>query len=220
MNLIAIETSTSCCSVAVVTGTRELQSKVSSTKGHATLLVKLLDDLLDQAKIAKNDIDCVAFGNGPGSFNGVRASASFAHGISIVNKIPVMGISTLQALAFGGIKADTKNVLAIMDARQNEIYFAAYSVHNGTLTSVLPKEHNLAKPRDIFCPEASDWILATCNWDIFQKDLPANIRDRYRTAVTEPSALSVAKLARLSFDKNQRRPFQDAMPVYLRHPVK
>ncbi len=220
MNIIALETSTTCCSVALVTDLGEVEKTVTSAKGHASLLAKMLDSLLSEMRLRKDEIDWVAFGSGPGSFNGVRAAAAFAHGISIANKIPITAISTLQALAFAGLSSQAKYILAIMDARQNEIYYAAYSAHNAQLNSLLQPEHNLAKPQDIFNPEGTGWVLTACNWDAYVDDLPPKIRALVRIGTNQPSALSVAKLAKASQGENTSKLLKDAMPVYLRHPVK
>jgi tRNA threonylcarbamoyladenosine biosynthesis protein TsaB len=220
MNLIAIETSTSHCSAALITETEEIEVKVSSAKSQAGLLTQMSDDILSEAGLSKSEIDCVAFGSGPGSFNGVRAAASFAHAVSVANKIPVMAISTLKALAFGNITSKTKNILSIIDARQNEVYFAAYSTEGNNICSVLQREHNLAKPEEIFVPKDGDWELAVCNWDIFKQKLPARVRNMARSMVTAPTALSVGKLARIDHNSNMPRTLNNAMPLYLRHPVK
>ena len=220
MNLIAIETSTSCCSAALITETQEVEVKVISTKSQASLLAQMTDDILAQANLSKHDIDCVAFGSGPGSFNGVRAAASFTHAVSLVNKIPVVAISSLKALAFSNITSETKNILSVDDARQNEVYFAAYSVQGNNIRSILKKEHNLAKPEEIFVPKGADWVLAICNGDIIEHKLPTEIRNMTRSTVTEPSSLSVGKLAKIAHNINMPRALNNAMHLYLRHPVK
>ena len=220
MNLLAIETSTSYCSAALLTETLEIEVKVSSTKSQASLLTQMSEDILAKAGLSKNDIDCIAFGSGPGSFNGVRAAASFAHAVSVVNKIPVIAISTLKALAFSNITPKTKNILSVIDARQNEVYFAAYSVQGNNICNVLKREHNLARPEEVSVPEGVDWALAICNGDIFEHKLPPEIRNMTRSTVTEPTSLSIGKLARIAHDRNTPRTLNNAMPLYLRHPVK
>ena len=220
MNLLAIETSTSYCSAALITETQQLEVKASSTKSQASLLTQMSDEILREAGLSKHEIDCVAFGSGPGSFNGVRAAASFAHAVSIANKVPIMAISTLKALAFGSISPTTKHVLSIIDARQNEVYFSAYSVEGSNISSILQKEHNLAKPEEIFIPKGTGWVVAICNGDSFESKLPPQIRNMTHSTETEPTALSIGKLAKITRKENIHHTLSNAMPLYLRHPVK
>jgi tRNA threonylcarbamoyladenosine biosynthesis protein TsaB len=220
MNLIAIETSTNCCSAALITATQELEVKTSNTRSQASLLTQMSDEILCEAGLSKHEIDCVAFGSGPGSFNGVRAAASFAHAVSVANKVPIIAVSTLRALAFASVTPKTKHVLSIIDARQNEVYYAAYSVESSNIFNILQTEHNLAKPEEIFVPKSADWMVAICNGDNFEPKLPPQIRNMARSTVTEPTALSVGKLARIAHNKNRHQTLSNAMPVYLRHPVK
>ena len=220
MNLIAIETSTNFCSAALITATQEFEVKASNTRSQANLLTQMSDEILCEAGISKHEIDCVAFGSGPGSFNGVRAAASFAHAVSVANKVPIIAVPTLKALAFASVTPKTKHVLSIIDARQNEVYFAAYSVESNNIYNILQTEHNLAKPEEILVPKNTDWVVAICNGDSFESKLPPLIRNMARSTVTVPTALSIGKLARIVHNGNRHQTLSKAMPVYLRHPVK
>jgi tRNA A37 threonylcarbamoyladenosine modification protein TsaB len=93
-------------------------------------------------------------------------------------------------------------------------------VESSNISNILETEHNLAKPEEIFVPKGTDWVLAICNGDNFEPKLPPQIRNMARSTVTEPTALSIGKLARIAHNRNRHQTLSNAMPVYLRHPVK
>ncbi|HCP77111.1 MAG TPA: tRNA (adenosine(37)-N6)-threonylcarbamoyltransferase complex dimerization subunit type 1 TsaB, partial [Pusillimonas sp.] len=101
-NLIAFETSTTTCSVALLTrrdGRLHVAGASHESQGHAEHVLPLAQRLLDQAGLTRNDLDLVAFGQGPGGFTGLRVACGVAQGIAYALGVPVVPVPTLQAIA-------------------------------------------------------------------------------------------------------------------------
>jgi tRNA threonylcarbamoyladenosine biosynthesis protein TsaB len=121
MNLLAIETATECCSVALVAGARTFGRSELAPRRHAELLLPMCDEVLAEAGIDRRDLDALAVGRGPGAFTGVRLAISAAQGIALALGIPVVPVSSLAALAMQA-PAHGADVLAVIDARMGEVY--------------------------------------------------------------------------------------------------
>ena len=103
---------------------------------HTTRLMPLIVELLDRAGLGWDDLDRVAVGVGPGTFTGLRIGIATARGLAVARRLPLVGISTLESLALGGIDAVTQGaigtgidaVVAVIDARRGEVFSAAWSL--------------------------------------------------------------------------------------------
>ncbi|MRG54153.1 tRNA (adenosine(37)-N6)-threonylcarbamoyltransferase complex dimerization subunit type 1 TsaB [Phyllobacterium sp. SYP-B3895] len=130
MKLLALDTAANLCSVAVFdveTGVVLASNSEDIGKGHAERLMGAIEQTLHGAAVELTDIGRIAVSVGPGSFTGVRVGVSTARGFALVLKCPVIGISTLQALAFDGARAfPGRPVLSIIDARRDEVYAQFY----------------------------------------------------------------------------------------------
>ena len=126
MNLLAIETATEACSVALwCDGVLRERFEVAPRR-HTELVLPWADALLAEAGIAKTQIDVIACGRGPGAFTGVRLAVALTQGLALALDRPVVAVSTLAALAFAANAAPGEAVLAAIDARMGEVYLAAF----------------------------------------------------------------------------------------------
>lgn len=126
-NLLAIEAASDSCSVALHLNDQIIERTEAAPRMHSRLLYPMLNGLMQEAGIAPKQLDAVVFGKGPGSFTGLRIAAATAQGIGFACDIPLIGISTLQAMAQQTAKEQMANtVLAVMDARMNELYVGYY----------------------------------------------------------------------------------------------
>ena len=123
MNLIAIETSTSYCSLAVSSGDQVFSRHILAEQRHAEILLDELDVLLCEASLALADVQGIAYGEGPGAFTGLRIACGVTQGLALSRNLPVVGVSTLLALAE---EAGEPRVIVCIDARMSEVYHAAY----------------------------------------------------------------------------------------------
>src|SRR5437762_3413401 len=121
--ILAIETSTDACSVALYTPKQTYSLFEVQPQAHAQLLLGMVDNVRRQAGIELKELSAFAFGRGPGSFTGVRIAASVVQGLAFgVNK-PIIPVSSLQALAQQAYnKSKSPNIIAMLDARMHEIY--------------------------------------------------------------------------------------------------
>lgn len=132
--LLAIEAAGDGCSVALSLGDQQdpayqvISRFEEAPRMHSRVMYPMLDSIMAEAGIKPIDLDAVVFGKGPGSFTGLRIAAATAQGIGFGADIPLIGVSTLQCLAQQAhtTDPDTKNVLTVLDARMNELYFGAY----------------------------------------------------------------------------------------------
>lgn len=138
MNLLAIDTSTDACSVALARGERTGSRHEVRPRQHTRLLVPMINDLLDEAGIGATDLDGVVLGAGPGSFIGVRIAASVAQGLAFAAGISLLPVSSLAAIAAEVFAAGTvRRVLVAQDARMNEVYLAGYEADASLLPVTL-----------------------------------------------------------------------------------
>ncbi len=105
-----------------------LERYALAPRQHAALMLPMIESLLLEAGLTVKQLDAIAFGRGPGSFTGVRIAASMVQGIAFAAELPVVPVSTLAALALGGMReSNLPRVMAAMDARKDEIYWGCYT---------------------------------------------------------------------------------------------
>src|SRR5574340_1682279 len=143
MRVLALETSTEYCSVALwLDGLVTRRCELVGQK-HSEVLIEMLDRMLQGSGCRIQDMDGIAFGKGPGSFTGVRIACGAAQGLAFGAGLPVAGICTLEALAEASGKP---RVIAVLDARMGEIYHAAYEKRGNGWAAV--SEPRLCKPEE------------------------------------------------------------------------
>src|SRR6476659_8143567 len=123
MKLLAIETATEACSIALWDGGEVRERFGVVPRQHAELALPWAEQLLAEAGVARSQLDAIAVGRGPGAFTGVRLAVALAQGIALALDRPVVPVSTLAALA---LQAQGERILAAIDARMGEIYVAAF----------------------------------------------------------------------------------------------
>ena len=127
MNLLALETSTNACSVALAFEGSIAERHVVQAREHARLLIPMIEELLSERAAALAELDAVVLGNGPGSFIGMRIAASVAQGLAYASGLGIVPVSSLAAIAaevFATTAAD--DVAVAQDAHMNEVYLARF----------------------------------------------------------------------------------------------
>jgi tRNA threonylcarbamoyladenosine biosynthesis protein TsaB len=129
MRILALDTATEACSVALLTDGGVIGRFREVGRGHAEQILGMVDATLAEAGIALGDVDAIAASVGPGAFTGVRICVSVAQGLAFGAGLPVIPITTLEALALQAIGAGAGQVLACLDARMGEVYWGCFVAH-------------------------------------------------------------------------------------------
>ena len=118
--LLALDTATEACSVALLHNGEILAKDELSPKAHTRRILPMIDEVLSQAGIGLNQLDALVFGRGPGSFTGVRIGCGIVQGLALGADLPVIAISNLTAMAQAAYQQfGSTQVLAAIDARMN-----------------------------------------------------------------------------------------------------
>ncbi len=150
MNLLALDTSSDACSVALMVDGNMIHDHQLAVRKHTELILPMVDGIMSDAELQISDLDGIVYGRGPGSFTGVRVSVSLTQGLALGADIGVLGISSLQAVAQSCLREhDDKQVLSCIDARMNEVYFCCYqSTADGLMDALIDEQ--LCAPSAIF----------------------------------------------------------------------
>ena len=125
LTLLALDTSTEACSVALLYNGEKTYLNELAQRTHAKRILPMVDKILTDSGLKLNQLDALAFGRGPGSFTGVRVGAAIAQGLALGADLPVIPISNLTAMAQAAFELyQAENVAAAIDARMNEVYFS------------------------------------------------------------------------------------------------
>lgn len=214
MNLLAIDTSTERASVAVFANNIMYTKDHANIKQHAKYLLPMLDALLNEAGITLDDLDGIVYGSGPGSFTGLRVTCSVVKAIAYAKDLPLYPVSSLKAIAYaassGEISAD-EGVLALIDARMNEVYWEFF-------TSFTSDDLHVTKAELIEIPDVQSIILAGVGLETYATLLP----DKIRSLIKEPQNIyPLAELMIRLVLNNYIKPVSalEALPVYVRNQV-
>ena len=214
-NLLAIESSSSLCSVALAVGDNVVDVKVEDGKRtHTQFMLPFVDELLQSNNVTVSDLSAIAFSAGPGSFTGIRLATSVAKSLAYAANIPVVSVSSLAAIAqaFYRTTQQAEQCLVITDARMGEVYCAEYGCdENGMVTVVKPdtlmkiEELNNLQHSSRFAVGDAWQLLGDIEWlrTIQQISLQADASD-------------VLMLARQKFQAGESETALQAQAIYLR----
>ena len=211
MKILGIDTSSSSLSVAVMDddllkGEFTLNHKLT----HSEQMMPLLDSLLSHLELKMSDIDLIGVSVGPGSFTGIRIGVAAANAMAMALDIPVVGISSLEAMAYtAGETAYT--IVSTFDAQRDRFYFNAYRFENSELKA-LEAEDVLEKEDLIKKLESYDKVLLLGDAVFINEELQLNVKTAKR-AVRYVRASSVCELAHRDYLLGKTG---FAVPVYLR----
>jgi tRNA threonylcarbamoyladenosine biosynthesis protein TsaB len=219
MRIIALDASTDRCSAALGDGVSWRERAEPAGQRHSELLLPMVRELLAEETRRLSDIDGIAFGAGPGSFTGLRIACAVAQGLALGAGLPVVGISTLEAMAeTARTRHGSTRVVAALDARMKEVYIAAYEYEAGRWRTV--NEPEAASPRAVTALRGRDWAAVGPGFaaypELAQRLQPALGR---RDADVVPDAVAIGMLALPRFAAGEGAPAQDAAPLYIRQRV-
>lgn len=220
-NILAIDTSTEACSVALLMGVEVIEQFEVARQRHTELVLPMVDVILEEAGISIASVDVLAFGRGPGSFTGIRIGTGVVQGIALGAGLPVAPVSSLAAIAQGVYRTGGhKQVIAAIDARMQEIYWGCFQLDEKGYMQATQAEV-VAKPEGLPLPAGDNWFAAGTAWSAYEDELNSLINEKVKEYDGDylPHAQDIATLARDVIEKGQLVSADCVEPVYLRNEV-
>lgn len=216
MRLLAFDTSTEYLSLALDLDGEVIcrESHVGNT--HSELILPMLEVLLVEAGVSLNSLDGIAYGQGPGSFTGIRIACGVAQGLAFGADLPVVGVATLLALAES---VEQDRVIACLDARMGQVYHATYQREEGDWREICAP--GLYAPLEVPSVEGGDWVGVGSGFRVgdgalrqyFAEQLRQVFDDRY------PHAREIVRLGGRQLSLGRGLPAWEAAPLYIRDKV-
>lgn len=221
MKLLALDTAMEACSVALLSGDTLRTRYEEPRRGHAELILPMIDAVLLESGLKLHELDCLAVGRGPGAFTGVRIAISIAQGLAFGAGLKVVPVSDLAALAQRGA-TDAPMVLACSDARMGEVYWAEFAVSADGLVTASSPEH-LSSPAEVRLSHPGAWAGVGRGWAAYP-NIASRLNEERNTNVTVhdkflPRAEEIARLAVRDWHQGGAVSPEEAVPVYLRDRV-
>lgn len=217
MNLLAIETSSSACSVALGLNGDVTAAHVVEPRAHTRILMPMISELLAGAKLDITDLDAVVLGNGPGSFIGMRIGASVAQGICFAADLKIIPVSSLAAVAAEAMSdREVERVAVAQDARMNELYLGVYQ-RSETGIPVVDGEEVICSVDSVKLGD-SPWHVAGDGWNRYPESLQSAGGDVLgQVPVVVPNAQFLIEIAQAAPDAAVLP--EQLAPSYLRQKV-
>lgn len=220
MNILAFDTSTAACSVALYTEREESPVIFSRhaiiPKQHTTTILPMIQELLDEAGMKMQDLQAIAYGRGPGSLTGIRIAVSLAQGLAYAHQTPLIPISSLNILAQTAYdELGYQQTLVLMDARMHEVYVGWYQLKNGIMTAITPDQIQMPEQVSInttpYMGVGDGFKAYSVQLSTALQPPPTSIADKLF-----PNATSMLALAIKHFQQGECINAKDAVPHYLR----
>jgi tRNA threonylcarbamoyladenosine biosynthesis protein TsaB len=217
VKILAVDTALGACSVAVLAGDGVLaQEHETMLRGHAEALAPMVQRVMGIAGLPFSALERIGVTTGPGTFTGQRVGLAFARALGVALKIPVVGTTTLHAMAEAALAGspDAEWTIAAADAKRGEVYLAAYARGGKTLM-----EPRLVLTSEVISPLSGSAdehglspVLAGTAVSLIEPMLTGGGYQTCDSGVRQPNAVFVARLAAKSPDIGPPR------PLYLRAP--
>ncbi|WP_181363268.1 tRNA (adenosine(37)-N6)-threonylcarbamoyltransferase complex dimerization subunit type 1 TsaB [Aeromonas sp. HMWF015] len=221
LKILAVDTATEACSAALLVGDKLFSRWEEAPRDHTRKILPMVQAVLDDAGISLSDLDAIAFGRGPGSFTGVRIGIGVAQGLAFGAGVPLIGISTLAAMAQGAYRLDgAEQVLTAIDARMNEVYFGRYELIDGRMQLV--GDEVVSEPVALVDVRGKLAGRVTCvgtGFETYGETLSGLADELAESQVRFPAAEDMLPLARAAWLAGEAVPVEQATPVYLRDKV-
>lgn len=216
MIILGIETSTKTCSIALTDG-KKLRDEISLHLGlsHSERVIPLLDEILKRNGMAIKDIDGIAVSIGPGSFTGIRVGVSTARGLAQSLNIPLVGIPSLDGLAFG-METSGELVCPMIDALRREIYTALYDGRKRLTPHQLIGIEDWLK---ILKDKGETILFLGEAVDLYENLIKNFLKKKAKIVKKERRYVSAARVAELGLEKlvsGEGKKYDEVFPLYIR----
>lgn len=222
LKILAFNTVTELCSVAIKINHRIYMRNIVAPRLHAEKILPMINQLLIDTGVTLQSLDCIVFDRGPGSFIGLRIGINIAQGLALGADLPLIGVSSLEILAQGAYRMfSATHVIATIDARLNELYWAMYSYNTCSNDWIICKNGmclvTVANAQKIIRSLDGKWTIIGTGWNNSQQ-LQSCINDSdviVEKQFMYPNAQDMLFLGMHSYkDKKFLTPNQ-VMPIYL-----
>jgi tRNA threonylcarbamoyladenosine biosynthesis protein TsaB len=219
MMLLAVDTSSNACSVALQTPHGITERHVVEPRAHTKILIPMITELLSEGAVALSDLDAIVLGNGPGSFIGMRIGASVVQGLCFGAALPVVPVSSLAAIAAEAFaEHDCNRLVVAQDARMNEVYMGRFERGDAALPVPLEAERIVAVGE--LSTGGEDMAAAGAAWDRYPELRSANSRNIGSfLEICVPRARYLLALGAASFDAGRTVAAEEVSPAYLRQKI-
>jgi tRNA threonylcarbamoyladenosine biosynthesis protein TsaB len=221
MKLLALDTTEDSCSAALCIDDEMRWRFELAPRRHSELILPMMESLLAEAQLKVQQLDALAFSRGPGSFTGIRIATGVAQGVALGADLPVVPVSTLAALAQAALRVHSaQEVLAALDARMGEVYWARCEQDQGVMRVAGEGEH-VGSAAAVSAPQTTSAWGSGSGWSTYAGEL------QQATGVIEARILKdqhvhardVASLGLAALASGNTLPPEEALPVYIRDNV-
>lgn len=208
MKVLALETANEQCSVALIDQHQELFFQLDDrAKAQTQTILPMIEAALRDTQTELHELTAIAFSRGPGSFSGVRINAAVTQALAWANDLPVIAVSTLQALAQAAYQThQLQQVTAVLDARMQEVYLANYVLDDAGIMQ-LDGEERLLNYAD---------AQAAAQFTVVGSGAHLIATTETQVVAVQLNAHHIVLLARHYALNEQWVPAEQALPVYLR----
>lgn len=222
VKILALDTATENCSVALLVDDKVYVRSEVAPRDHTKKILPMVDEVLKEAGLTLAELDALAYGRGPGSFTGVRIGIGIAQGLAFGADLPMIGVSTLEAMAQGVYRKHAQShVATAIDARMNEVYWGRFTrQEDGTWLTV--DSECVTPPQRVADNSQADqqvWFTAGTGWDAYPEQLNGLQFNTQKSDVLFPDAEDIVQLAKFELAKGNAVDVEEASPVYLRDTV-
>lgn len=216
LKLLALDTSTEYCSAALWLRGDTYFDGCHAGQRHSQLILPMIDALLQRSHVKLDEVDALAYGEGPGSFTGLRIACGVVQGLAMAIDRPVVGIGTLLAIAQA---SNASHAVCCLDARMHEVYAAAYRRNAEGWETIFPP--GLYSPDEMPRLPPAQWIGCGSGFAAYPEQLRNGYADRVVRVEPElvPHAREIAVLGAIVFAREGGKPAEEALPLYLRNKV-
>ncbi|WP_032642332.1 tRNA (adenosine(37)-N6)-threonylcarbamoyltransferase complex dimerization subunit type 1 TsaB [Enterobacter sp. EGD-HP1] len=222
MRILAIDTATEACSVALLNNDAVTAHFEECPREHTQRILPLVKEILTRSNTSLTDLDTLAFGRGPGSFTGVRIGIGIAQGLALGAELPMIGVSTLATMAQGAWRmTGATRVLAAIDARMGEVYWAEYTrdeqgVWHGEETEAVLKPEAVTERLQQL---SGEWATVGTGWPAWPDMASGTGVTLVDGNMLLPAAEDMLPIACQLFAAGKTVAVEHAEPVYLRNTV-
>jgi len=223
-NLLVVDTSSSRSVLALKTEEKFIDRTEIRTSAHSRDILCRLQNIILEAGIELSDLDCIIFGCGPGSYTGIRITVGVVQGLSYGLDIPVVSVSSLEALAYSSIEENSysfkegNKILVSILARANEYFLGAYEWKNGSVEPILPEK--LVSSQELLSLPEGDWF-SIGNTSKFRDEIKLLTGVEIQSFIVKEyfSASSLLKIGQAKIGAEKILESTAAIPKYLKEVI-